>query len=207
MNFNMSNSVSIDIKTAEAAARRGVQSQEEDRVATGDILDISNYVQHDPQGSLDPVGLWEPINKSKKTGDFSTLRRLLASGVDPNLPTGPNEVPPLVYVIEYMIGSEPEEEARGCEILKILLDAGSNPNLGDRMGYTPLYYAVLCGFVDYIPILIKAHADINKLSRSQNIFQVLSESKEVLEDQCRYDAMAEFLKKWYPEMAMDHWMK
>ena len=47
------------------------------------------------------------------------------------------------------------------EIVKLLIEAGSNINKQDNFGYTALIYASIYGHIDIVKLLIEAGVDIN----------------------------------------------
>ena len=52
--------------------------------------------------------------------------------------------------------------------LKILLDAGANPNLANDKGITPLMLAAVAGYLEGVKALLKAGADAQALNHHHN---------------------------------------
>lgn len=202
------NSIAECTKGAEPQGADPTTEDDED----DDFLSTTAYVPWDPRRNANPEAtfhvLMDPINRCKMTGDSIPLQQALESGVDPNLLTGPANDPPLAYTIKYMIGHGSVGEKRGCEILNILLRYGSDPNLRDSLGCTPLFYAASYGFPDYVPILIDAGANIDKLSRTgEDIFEVLNNRHENPNRRSRSEKIERLLKECYAEKVMENWIK
>ncbi len=102
--------------------------------------------------------------------DVDRVKRLLQAGADPNArfswethPRGPSfwpspvpsnlDITPLHYA-----ASDRDERVLHCEIL---LDAGADPTLTNRFGWTPLHCAAQSGSVRAAQLLVAHKADIN----------------------------------------------
>lgn len=51
------------------------------------------------------------------------------------------------------------------DITKLLLDIGTDPNIADNDGYTPLHWAVTYGFDSIVQLFIRYHANLNVLCK------------------------------------------
>jgi ankyrin repeat protein len=87
-----------------------------------------------------------PLVDAVAKGDADSVRRILASGADPN------ELAP-------MGGNSPLGSAHSTEIVNLLLDAGADPNLQDGMDFTPLMVAAMNGDFDVVKLLVERGAD------------------------------------------------
>ncbi len=81
--------------------------------------------------------------------DLVGLETQLKNGLDPNL-IYPDSWPLLLVAIRY-----------GVECVRLLLEHGAKPNLGNRTGLTPLMLAASWGKVDILECLINHGADKN----------------------------------------------
>ena len=86
-----------------------------------------------------------------RSGDLASVRVLIAQGVDVNAISGTDETALSSAVVA------PRQEA---ELIRTLLAAGANVNLGGRWN-TPLVAAVSCGDIALVEQLLAAGADIN----------------------------------------------
>jgi len=93
--------------------------------------------------------------KAAYWSDLSEVRRLLESGVDPNIqdPSYDEEAAtPLLYA----------SENGAYEVVKLLLESGANPNITDYYyGQTPLMWATLAGRDATVRLLLESGADPN----------------------------------------------
>jgi len=76
----------------------------------------------------------------------------IRDGADVNSPISRLGGTSLHLVIEYAFSEE---------IFDMLLSSGADPDVVDRLGETPLYYAVLRGELEAVRVLLKAGADPN----------------------------------------------
>ena len=65
---------------------------------------------------------------------------------------------------------------RSVELVKVLLDAGTRPDVIDRDGFTPLIYSVLAKSEELIHALVESGADVNKLG-AEGFTPLLAASK------------------------------
>lgn len=92
-----------------------------------------------------------PLFRAITDGNASAVQKLLAAGEDANESYGIDDESALMVAAV---------EGR-AEIVKLLLDAGANPNQGDMHGYTPLLSAVCADSLPAVELLIAAGADIH----------------------------------------------
>ena len=95
----------------------------------------------------------EELCKSSWYGDVEGINHLIASGVNPNCEraTGSGGSP-----LHYAVRNK-----NTIEVIKLLLNAGANPNKVDINGTTPLHRAVQSGQSDMVKMLLEAGADPN----------------------------------------------
>lgn len=127
-----------------------------------------------------------PLHEAVRQGDLEATTRLLGAGAYASSPSGSYSTPLLTVAVhlgdEDMVavlvahganvdaldtfGNTPLFWAVGVpsappEIADILLSAGADPNVRNRMGATPLWNAALMGRVEVIRLLILYGAEIN----------------------------------------------
>lgn len=109
--------------------------------------------------------------------DNEKLRNILARGGDPNKPEELTLMTPLMA-------------AETVALVETLLAAGADPNARDRIGRTPLHYAVkMREGVKIVPVLIRAGADINlRTADSQSVTPLFSAVDNFIEDKNRASA-------------------
>ena len=96
---------------------------------------------------------YEILCKSLEEGRSAEVSGLLSKGVDPNCRrAGGFSMPPLYYAV----GIAPKQ------VVKVLLDAGADPNQADSNGETPLHEACRMGYKDKAWLLLEAGAVPNK---------------------------------------------
>jgi ankyrin repeat protein len=69
-------------------------------------------------------------------------------------------------------------------VVKVLLEAGANPNVGDTNGTTPLHYAVMSQNEELIRLLIKNDADkykMDKKGKSPLDYALLLKNKNIID--------------------------
>ena len=105
--------------------------------------------------------LVEKMNNEKKLwqysryGEVEEVGNLLRNGVNPNCATtAKKENRPLVIAASNGHG----------DVVRLLLNMGADPNMGDRHSGTPLYYAARNGQEDVTKLLIDEGADPDKAS-------------------------------------------
>jgi len=90
---------------------------------------------------------------------FAFIRTLLEADADPNAPAD-DGFPPLIAALSCardVPGSKKRPDV--CDILKLLLEFGANPNQRGLNDYTPLHMAVAAGDAHAIQILLDGGAD------------------------------------------------
>ena len=100
---------------------------------------------------LDSQGTTALLRAVLEEGNSTAVSDLLARGADPNA------------TVRFDRGGTALHPASSCgklRYVKLLLEAGANPNLTDNGGDTPLHWACQEGYVNIIRCLLKAGADI-----------------------------------------------
>ena len=97
-------------------------------------------------------GGWTPLHTASAKGDADAVRRLLASGANPNVKADKRS--PLHLAVE-----------RGyLEVVRLLIDGGAEPNVNKgrvRPNRTPLHLAVERGDLEAVRLLLEGGADPN----------------------------------------------
>jgi ankyrin repeat protein len=93
------------------------------------------------------------LHLAAKFGDGPLIQRLIASGADVNAIEGVNGETPLSAAIQ---------KKRAPEIIRVLIDAGSDVDRARDDGSTLLIGAVHNGLLDAVKMLIAAHADVGR---------------------------------------------
>jgi ankyrin repeat protein len=89
------------------------------------------------------------LEKMTAQKDETAVKRLLQEGADPNF-VGENST--AIHTAAF----------HGADaILKVLIEAGANPNLKNRDGFAPIHWAASQGHIKTCEILIRNKADIN----------------------------------------------
>ena len=91
----------------------------------------------------------EKLRKSSRDGNVKEVSQLLSSGVDPNC---------LKYCFTPLINASISGHD---DVVKLLLDAGAEPNMTDTMATTPLHEAAGNGHIIVVKILLDARDDPN----------------------------------------------
>lgn len=100
--------------------------------------------------SYQPLLRRSPLHEAVKRGNYDEVKKLLESKkylIDTDL---------LTYAINN----------KRSDIAKLLIQAGADVNLADRLGYTPLIDAVLKVLPDVVQLLLEKNADVNAQRKS-----------------------------------------
>jgi len=121
-----------------------------------------------------------PLAMAAKFADADIVRALIAGGADPAIPLKSGITPLLaaaglgaggatrrgVNVLSaYGRESSADEEKDTFETVKLILDAGANPNITDPAGNTALFGVVPKGFNTVIQLLVDKGANVNATNK------------------------------------------
>lgn len=123
--------------------------------ALGEVEALSRALTADPEAAdrRSPDG-FPPLCLAAFFGRPSALARLLAAGADPNLgATNPTRVRPIHSAVAHRDG---EVSSR---LVRLLLEAGAEPNVGQQGGWTPLHQAAAHGRESIVSLLLEGGAD------------------------------------------------
>lgn len=110
------------------------------------------------------------LNKAAKNSDSKNVTELVFFGHNINSKTTVFSQAPIHKVIE-------SKKQNKHEVLKKILDMGSDPNIKDSNSWTALHYACEYGDFDSVKILIQHRADINSYSNNHRTPLHLASSK------------------------------
>lgn len=96
-----------------------------------------------------------PLTQAVLDNDFEQVKKLIDEGADVNELNGDYESP--IYTTTYT-----DEDHLDLEMLKLLLDNGADPSIGDADDWTILHAAASLGDKAAIDLLLKYGADINQ---------------------------------------------
>lgn len=110
-----------------------------------------------------------PLHRAISARQVDIVRLLLRSGADPNL-SCPILNSPVLFVFPLLSVLRDHDEKSITAMVKLLLEAGANPNKSDKHGITPLMESVLNGYRDAASLLMEAGAQPEYLRQMiQNI--------------------------------------
>jgi cytohesin len=101
-----------------------------------------------------------PLTAACSRGHIAAARLLIASGADVNRSTRLG--PPLKLALFEMMGGN---SGRVREIVRLLLNAGADPNVADPAGQTPFLFACTEGWWDLAETFLQAGANVNHANR------------------------------------------
>ena len=99
------------------------------------------------------------LNEAAKAADEKNIQELVNFGKDLNERLSIFSLAPIHKIIE-------STENNKHEVLKKMLELGSDPNIKDSNGWTALHYAAQNGDLESVKILIDKKADINSFSNN-----------------------------------------
>ncbi len=123
--------------------------------ASGGNEDIINFLldQGFNINTQTPDG-WTPLFIAARDGRAEAAKLLIYRGADLNLQTNQGASALLMVLTQPF----PTEKER-IDLLVYLLRRGGNPNLPDKRGFSPLYYAMLSGKYELVEWLLEYDAD------------------------------------------------
>jgi ankyrin repeat protein len=104
-----------------------------------------------------------PALLAVRSGETAVVRQLLQHGLDPNVTSFPPRINYLLTRLAKGEGLPPlliEAVQTGhAEVVKVLLEAGANPDIQDGQGRTALYWAAAANQMDMVRLLVAHRAD------------------------------------------------
>lgn len=187
--------------------------------------------RHNPEWiTITMRNTWPPIHRAADDGDYAKVKALLDNGEDPNRRLRPPsfKLSPLHLAVEkrhrnvarLLIARGADINAlsdsnesplcyaarvRDIKTVKILLDAGANPDLPESMqlpGRTPLCAAIAQGDLEMMRVLIDrgAHVSVGTVNYCNSV-QTIGFGR------ASHDEMMDLLKEYAPDIVMDYWMQ
>jgi hypothetical protein len=98
--------------------------------------------------NIAPHAQFSELSDAAREGDTAAIRRLIASGADPNAPSGGNDWTPLMHAIHKHQNAS----------IPALIDGGADPNRASASGVTPLMMAAGYGYDDTVRLLMQRGA-------------------------------------------------
>ena len=102
------------------------------------------------------------LNKAAKASDEKNIKELINFGKDKNEKISIFWQAPIHKIIE-------SKEANKHDVLKKMLDLGSDPNIKDSNGWCALHYACQLGDYESVEILVNSGANIDSYSNNKRI--------------------------------------
>ncbi len=102
-----------------------------------------------------------PIHSAIHNGDIGQLRNLISEGNIPLDALDSRGETPLSIAIANLGTATPNEKLKCREAVKLLLQAGADPNIITRQGVAPLHTASMTGSLGLAKVLLNARADPN----------------------------------------------
>ena len=97
---------------------------------------------------------WTPLFIAARDGQAEAARLLVYRGADLNIQTNEGATALLMVLTQPF-----EQESQRMELLTYLLRRGANPNLPDKNGFTPLYYAAMLAKPQAVSLLLEYDAN------------------------------------------------
>ncbi|HYF50618.1 MAG TPA: ankyrin repeat domain-containing protein [Planctomycetota bacterium] len=125
---------------------------------TGDLEAVKSALASHPDliNTPDEEGS-PPLNKAAAGGHVEIVKFLLAKGADVKAKTKKGHTP--LQSAMFIVPTQGKRPS--VEVMKILLDAGANPNDKDEVGMTILMWAAMAPDVNIVKLFLEKKADIN----------------------------------------------
>lgn len=122
-------------------------------IAVHDRLDIYTYLINSNEIQLNQMTKHDEhiLHFAVKWNSVSILEYLIKNRVDLNMES--NNQTPILYAYSFGFPT--------YQTLKLLIDAGADINLSNKIGFTPLHYAAKKSDIASVKILVDSRADVN----------------------------------------------
>merc|ERR1711920_498928 len=133
------------------------------------------------------------LRRAAEIDDVDTVKRFM-EGVRLNSPQ-----------LSGGLGESALHVAAGCsslKVLKVLLDGGMDPDVGDKIGERALHYASLAGHVEAVQLLLEARADVRAESSFTEVsVQVARQNPASFLGVDTGDVISVLTQAWQPKSA------
>lgn len=130
-----------------------------DAIEKRDVSFVKSWLRKNNPNELNPVTGHTPLITAVEKTDVEMVKAILESHPDINYVSHNNSTALSTVVIDLMFNDVSDKHV---QIIKLLLNAGANPNTGkNTMPCSPFYYIVQDKYVSIVKMFIEAGADVN----------------------------------------------